>query len=154
MALTTSLPSPPLARTKAAPARSPPHHSRHASESAITRPSPTQLTDPVVPNLGFAATPTTSPPPRHSHPSPSQPAPPRSRHHATLCGHASHPIAPTLTRVAGTHWLCRPPTKMSFLSFFSFSHSSHCFRTIVITSMSPPSPSRGHRPLLHCHNRA
>src|SRR6266702_1516181 len=38
MALTTSLPSPPLARTKATPARSPPHHSRHASESATTRP--------------------------------------------------------------------------------------------------------------------
>src|SRR6266581_1940387 len=29
-------------------------------------PSPTQLTDPIVPNLGFTATPTTSPPPQHS----------------------------------------------------------------------------------------
>ncbi len=37
-ALTTSLPSPPLARTKATPARPPPHHSRHASESATARP--------------------------------------------------------------------------------------------------------------------
>src|SRR6266702_3339077 len=85
-----------------------------------TAPSPTQLTDPIVPNLGFAATLTTSPLPRHSHLSPLQPAPPRSCHHATLCRHASHPVAPTLTRIAGTHRPCRPPTKMSFLSSFFF----------------------------------
>src|SRR6266702_5986476 len=38
MALTTSLPSPPLVHMKATPACSPPHHSQHASESATTRP--------------------------------------------------------------------------------------------------------------------
>src|SRR6266702_1398012 len=37
-ALTTSPPSPPVARMKATPARLPPHHSRHASESATARP--------------------------------------------------------------------------------------------------------------------
>src|SRR6266702_946744 len=37
-ALTTSLPSPPIARTKAPPACPPLHHSRQASESATTRP--------------------------------------------------------------------------------------------------------------------
>src|SRR6266702_4803247 len=107
-----------------------------------------------MPNLGFAATPTTSPPPRHSRLSPPQPAPPRSRHHATLCRHASHPVAPTLTHVTGTHWPCHPPTKMSFFPFFLFSHSSNCFSTIAITSMSPPSPSRGHMPPLYRRNRA
>src|SRR6266702_1277272 len=114
-------------------------------------PSPTQLTDPIVPNLGFTATPTTSPPPQHSRLLPSQPAPPQSRHHATLCGHASHPVAPTLTRIAGTHWPCHPPTKMCFLYFFPF---IKLFQDNAITSMSPPSPSCGHRPLLHHCNRA
>ncbi len=36
-----------------------------------------------------------------STPSPLQPALPRPHHH-TLCGHASHPVAPALTWVAGT----------------------------------------------------
>src|SRR6266581_940331 len=117
-------------------------------------PSPTQLTDPVVPNLGFAATPTTSPLPRHSRPSPLQPAPPRSHHHATLCRHASHPVAPTLTHVAGTHQPCCPPTKMSFLSSFFFPIHQTVAGQIAITSMSPPPPSRGHRPPLHHHNCA
>src|SRR6266702_1872313 len=103
-------------------------------------PSPTQLTDPIVPNLGFTATPTTSPPPQHSRLLPSQPAPPQSRHHATLCGHASHPVAPTLTRIAGTHWPCHPPTKMCFLYFFSFSHSSNCFRTMLSHQCHPHLP--------------
>src|SRR6266702_926838 len=118
--------------------------------------SPTQLTNPVMPNLGFVATPTTSPPPRHSRPSPPQPAPPRSRHHATLCGHASHSVAPTLTRVAGTHWPCRPPTKMCFLSFFSFFPFIKLFQDnsyhINVTPISlartqaAPSPSQPRRP--------
>ncbi len=53
MALTTSLPSPSLAHTKAAPARSPPHHSWHASESAITWPHhPRNSLTPSCPTWG------------------------------------------------------------------------------------------------------
>src|SRR6266702_3673706 len=111
--------------------------------------SPTQLTDPVVPNLGFTATPTTLPPPRHSCPSPPQPAPPQSCHHATLCRHASHPVAPTLTRIAGTHWPCCPPTKMSFFPFFSFfpfiklfqDNSYHINVTPISLAQTPAAPS-------------
>ena len=109
-----------------------------------------------MPNLVAAATPTTSPPPRHSRPSPLQPAPPRSRHHATLCGHASHPVAPALTRVAGTYRPCRPPTKMSFLSFpffFSFikllqDNSYHIITTPTSLTCMQAAPSllQPHRP--------
>jgi len=121
-----------------------------------TAPSPTQLTNPVVPNLVTAATPTTMPPPRHSCPSPLQPAPPQSHHHATLCRHASHPIVPTLTHVTGTHQPCCPPTKMSFLSFFSFfpfiilfqDNSYHINVTPIslAQTQAAPSPSQLRRP--------
>ncbi len=109
-----------------------------------------------MPNLVTATTPTTSPPPRHSRLSPLQPAPPQSHHHATLCRHASHPVAPTLTHVAGTHQPCRPLTKMSFLSFFSFfpfiklfqDNSYHINVTPIslMQTQATPSPSQPRRP--------
>src|SRR6266702_104713 len=53
MALTTSLPSPPLVRMKATPTCSPPHHSQHASESATTQPRhPRNSPTPSCPTWG------------------------------------------------------------------------------------------------------
>src|SRR6266702_2028970 len=67
---------------------------------------------------------------------------------------ATRRLAPTLTHVAGTHRPCRPPTKMSFLSFFFppfikllQDNNYHIIATptSLAQTQATPSPSQPHR---------